>query len=110
MPRREARVRYRRWPPLEGSSRGRARRRRPFKSTVAARFRVRNLAPEALPSPGMLQKSSRMDAGTPFFVPEVTFARFLPFVIDARSGARIAMWGNRRQLFDSPQSPYMSTA
>jgi len=38
----------------------------------------------------MLQKSSRMAAGTPFFVPEATFVRFLPFVIDGRSGVRIA--------------------
>jgi hypothetical protein len=110
MPRRDTRVRYRRWPPLEDSSMTRARRRRVFKSTVVPLFRVRNLAAGPIPPPGMLQKSFRMDAGTPFFIPEAAFLRFLPLVIDGYSAACIAMRRNRPQPLDSSQRPFMSTA
>jgi hypothetical protein len=110
MPRRDARERYRRWPPHENPSWGRARRRRRFKSTVATGLRVRNLTARAAPSPGMLQKSSRIDAHARFLVPEGVFARFLASVIARRFVVCIVARGNRRPEGEWSQCPFMSTA
>jgi len=110
MPRRDVRERYRRQPPPEDPSRGNTRRRRPFKSTVATRRRVGNLTAQALPSPGMLQKSSRIDAHVRFLVPEAAFERFLPFVIGVSFVVYIVARRCRRWDRDWSQRPFMSTA
>jgi hypothetical protein len=110
MPRRDARERYRRQPPPEDPSKGNTRRQRPFKSTVATRRRVGNLTAQAPPSPGMLQKSSRIDAQVRFLVPEAAFEPFLPFVIAVRFVVYIDAQRCGRWDRDWSQRPFMSTA